>query len=618
MTAHAAAEPYPPIGDYALIGDCHGAALVSRAGSIDWCCLPRMDDGSCFGRLLDWERGGYCIVSPAGAAADVSRSYIPGTMVLDTVFHTSSGEAHVIDCFPMHEGGSSHPYRQVLRTVEVTRGRVDVDVVVAPRFDYGGVRPWVRTHGAQLWSAMGGNDALVVSCDFALGVEALHDLRGHVTLHAGDRKHLSLTAYRPEAIDPDPPPQPDAEELDRRLQKTIRWWRTWIDQITFSGRHEARVRRSALVLKALINAPTGAIAAAPTTSLPEAIGCGRNWDYRYSWIRDSQFTVRSLGELGFDHENDGFRRFIERAAAGSPEDLQIVYGLDGRRRLTEATLPLEGYRRSTPVRIGNAAAGQCQLDVYGELLDLAWQSQQRGRSPDDDYWRFLVELLNAVMARWEQPDRGLWEIRGAPRHFVHSKVMCWAALDRGIRLAEAALRRAPLDRWRAGRDAIRASVEAHGVDDTGNTYVQSYGSSELDASLLLLPRVGYVAYDHPRMLATTDAVAAQLGDRGSLRRYRADDGLEGDEGVFVACTFWLAECLAGQRRLELAEDAFDRAEATANDLGLFAEEYDSDRHELLGNFPQGLSHLSHIAAAVAIDRARRARAQGGPSAVRGA
>jgi GH15 family glucan-1,4-alpha-glucosidase len=597
VTSAASSSPYPPIGDYAFIGDCHSGALVSRCGSIDWCCMPRLDDGSTFGRLLDWELGGHCHIGVAGGDREVTRSYVEDTMVLETTFRTASGEARLLDCFTVHTGGGVSPYRQLLRVVEGVRGRVDLELAVCARFDYGGLKPWIRMHRPQLWSAVGGNDAIVISTGIDLDVHDSHDLRGTTELRAGQRVRLSITSYPPEELDPEPPDQPDDVELDRRLAATVDWWRAWAANATSD---HPDVRRSALVLKALTNAPTGAIAAAPTTSLPEAVGADRNWDYRFSWIRDSQFTVRSLGELGFESEADGFRRFIERTAAGSPRDLQIMYGLDGRSRLTEVSLPLEGYRRSAPVRVGNAASDQLQLDVYGELLDLAWRWHQRGRSPDDDYWRFLLALVDTAVERWQEPDQGLWEMRGEPRHFVHSKVMCWAAVDRGLRLAEDCLRQAPMKRWRRARDEIRESVDEHGYDHERETFVQAYGSGELDAALLLLPSVDFIAYDDPRMMTTTDAISDELDDHGLLRRYRADDGLGGEEGVFVACTFWLAECLARQHRIAPAQVAYDRATNTANDLGLYAEEYEPQRRELLGNFPQGLSHLSHIAAAVAL------------------
>jgi len=360
--------------------------------------------------------------------------------------------------------------------------------------------------------------------------------------------------------------------------------------------------RSATVLKALTQATTGAIAAAATTSLPEAPGGSRNWDYRASWVRDSVFALRSLAELGYTAEADGFRRFIQRSAAGSAEELQIMYGLGGERRLVELTLDdLEGYGGARPVRIGNAATRQHQHDAYGELLDLAWAWHRQGRSPDADTWRFLVELVNQAAERWTTPDRGIWELRGQALHLVHSKVMCWVALDRGLRLAAELGFPAPVGRWTRTRTAIRAAVERHGYDPGRGVFTQAFDRHELDAALLLLPSVGFLAWDEPRMLRTVDAIRRELEVDGLLLRYRAPDGLEGTEGAFVACTFWLAECLARQGRTAEARAAFTRASATANDLGLFAEEFHAASGTLLGNFPQALTHLSHIAAAVALE-----------------
>ncbi len=595
---------YPPIGDYGLIADGHSAALVSSSGSIDWCCMPRMDAASTFGRLLDWGTAGHFSISP-GEARPNRRAYVTDTMVLETTFSTNTGDARLLDCFTVREGGRTDPHRQLLRVVEGMRGRVDLDIDIVPRFDYGSTKPWLRMHRPHLWSATGGDDAIVITTDADLDIRDGHDLAGHVTVAAGQRSRLSITWYRPEQLDPEPPPQPDGAELDERLATTVAWWQAWSARTALASSDAADVRRSALVLKSLVIAPTGAIAAAPTTSLPEAIGGTRNWDYRYSWIRDSQFTVRSLGALGYEAEADGFRRFIERTAAGSPHDLQIMYGLGGSRRLDELELPLAGYQGSRPVRVGNAASGQLQLDAYGELLDLAWRWHQRGRSPDDDYWRFLVGLVDTAADRWEEPDHGLWEMRGEPRHFVHSKAMCWTALDRGIRLAHECLRQAPSKRWSKIREDIRASIEAHGFDAARSCYLQAYGADALDASLLLLPSVDYLAYDDPRMISTTEAITRELDDNGFLRRYRGHDGTSGEEGVFVACTFWLAECLAKQGQTVRARDAYERASAAANDLGLYAEEYDPRHHRLLGNFPQGLSHLSHIAAAVALAERER-------------
>jgi GH15 family glucan-1,4-alpha-glucosidase len=341
--------------------------------------------------------------------------------------------------------------------------------------------------------------------------------------------------------------------------------------------------------------------AAPTTSLPEAPGGSRNWDYRFSWIRDSSFAVRSLVELGYESEADGFRRFVERSAAGNAGDLQIVYGVGGERRLSELELPkLEGYRGARPVRAGNAAATQLQLDVFGELLDLAWRWHERGHSPDDDYWRFILELCNAAARLWTEPDRGIWEVRGRPLHFVHSKAMCWVALDRGLRLAEASARAAPVKRWTLARDRIRRAIETKGYDRDRGVFVRSFGMKTMDASLLLLPTAGFVDHDDPRMIRTTDQIRKELDRDGLLLRYKGADGLRGKEGAFLACSFWLAECYAHQGRYDEARVVFDRTVSTGNDLGLFSEEFDVATGEMLGNFPIGLTHLSHIAAAVAM------------------
>ena len=356
-----------------------------------------------------------------------------------------------------------------------------------------------------------------------------------------------------------------------------------------------------MVLKGLTNAPTGAIIAAPTTSLPEALGGHRNWDYRFSWIRDSAFALRSLGELGFDAEVDGFRRFVERSAAGNEEDLQIVFGPGGERRLVEIEIEeLEGYHRSKPVRVGNGAYTQKQHDVYGELLGLSWRWHERGQSPEDDYWRFLVDLVNAAADVWRTRDPGLWELREDPQHFVHSKVMCWAALEWGVKLAKESERRAPTRRWTQVRDEIRKAVESRGYDKRRGVFIRAFGQRAMDGALLLLPNVGFVDWQDERMVRTTQAVWEELGEEDLIWRYKVDDGMQSEEGAFIACTFWLAECLARQGQVEDARRVFDRAVSTANDLGLYSEEFDPSRGTMLGNFPQGLSHLSHISAAVAL------------------
>jgi GH15 family glucan-1,4-alpha-glucosidase len=602
-SAPGASERYRPIGDYAFLGDCHTGALVSSDGSVDWLCLPRLDDGSYFGRLLDRDRGGWCSITPADPVMHSSRRYLDGTLVLETEMAVTGGRVRVTDCLTMRPGGAQKPYRQLLRVIDGLEGTVDLRVEVVPRFDYGQVRPWIRRAG-HTWQALGGDDGLVIEGDLPLVPSGLHDLAAEVRVAASQRLRLSLRHVRPEVLDGSGSRPPGPVELDQRLEQTLAWWRGWSARGDRLGHVQAAAVRSAMVLKALTQATTGAIAAAATTSLPEAPGGLRNWDYRASWVRDSVFALRSLAELGYTAEADGFRRFVQRSAAGSAEELQIMYGLGGERRLQEHFLSdLEGYGGARPVRIGNAAARQHQHDVYGELLDLAWAWHQRGKTPDADDWRFLVELVNEAAKRWTTPDRGIWELRGRPRHLVHSKVMCWVALDRGLRLAEEVGFPAPVQRWTSTRAAIRAAVERHGYDPGRGVFTQTFDRPELDAALLLLPSTGFVAWDDPRMLRTVDAIRQELEVDGLLLRYRAPDGLQGTEGTFVACTFWLAECLARRGRTADARVAFARASATANDLGLFAEEFDPATGTLLGNFPQALTHLSHIAAAVALDQA---------------
>jgi len=594
-------NPYPPISDYGFIGDCHSSALISRSGSIDWCCMPRIDSRSCFGRLLDWKKGGNCQVVPAGPY-EVSRRYIENTLVLETTFRREGSEVRLIDCFPMKPGGQHHPYQQILRIVEGVEGNMELLFEVSPRFDYGDVKPWIRQRGERHFVAIGGSDGLLISGDIPLKMKHRHQLTCSYTAEAGKRLHLSIEYMKPEDLDEGLFEVPGVTELDGRLEDTIGWWNEWSAQGKIESPYSEHVRLSAIVLKGLSNAPTGAIAAAATTSLPESPGGSRNWDYRFTWIRDSAFTLRSLWELGYDKEADGFRRFIERSAAGSAEELQILFGVGGERRLHEVELrELEGYRGAKPVRIGNAASGQVQLDVYGELLDLAWRWHMLGYSPDDDYWEFLVGLVNDASKLWKNPDRGIWEMRGRPRHFVHSKAMCWSALNRGIMLAKDVGRDAPVEKWEENLEEIRSAIEQKGYDPKRGIFLQAFGGQDLDSALLLMPTAGFVDYKDERMVRTTDAIRQELEEDGLLRRYSADgDGLKGREGVFLACSFWLVECLARQTRFDDAHEVFRRALKTGNDLGLFAEEFDPKSGEMLGNFPQGLTHLSLIAAAVAI------------------
>jgi GH15 family glucan-1,4-alpha-glucosidase len=602
-------DAYSPIGDYALIGDCHSAALVSRGGSIDWCCLPRFDSGSTFGALLDAEAGGRCVVVPDEQPSwESTRTYLEDTLVLETLFRARGGEARLLDCFLIPDDSNPRLGPRVLRMLEGRRGSVQFEVKIAPRFDYGQVTPWIRRHGHSAHSAIGGNDALVVWCEAELEEDPAHELVGRVRVSAGERARLWLSYMPPERVDRDGAPEPEPDALDRQLEDTISHWREWAARIRLTSTDEPAVRRSALALKALTFAPTGAIVAAPTTSLPEAVGAGRNWDYRYAWVRDSSFGSRAFAELGCVEEADAFRAFIMRSAAGHAEELQVVYGVGGERRLRADELAgLEGYRCSAPVRVGNDAAGQRQLDAYGELVNLTWRWHRRGHSPTDDDWRFLVSLIDHAAERWSRPDNGIWEWPGEPDHFVHSKAMCWSALDRGIALAEECMRRAPVRRWAKTRDEIKRTIERRGFDRKRGSFVQAFDRSELDAALLLLPRVGFVAWDDERMLQTIADIREELGaGDGLLYRYRRSDGLEGQEGAFVSCSFWLAECLARAGELPDARAIFDKAVATANDLGLLAEQVDPASGELLGNFPQALTHLSHIDAAVALAEMERA------------
>jgi GH15 family glucan-1,4-alpha-glucosidase len=600
-------EPYPTISDYAMIGDCHSAALVSRQGSIDWCCLPRFDSGSAFGRLLDWEVGGHCQIAPipGSGAWETTREYLEDTLVLQTTLRSRGGEAKVFDCLVVDGRADERPGPRLLRVIEGQQGKAELEIRIVPRFDYGQVTPWIRREGREHHSAIGGNDALIMLCDRELDEGPAHELGTRVRVGAGDRVRLMLQYCRPERVAEQLERMPDPSALDRELQRTISWWREWAASIALSSRDERAARRSGIVLKALTYEPTGAIAAAPTTSLPEAVGGARNWDYRYAWVRDSSFSSRAFAELGAVSDADAFRAFIMRSAAGHAEELQIVYGVGGERRLKAQELAeLEGYRASSPIRIGNDAKGQRQLDAYGELVNLNWRWHLRGHSPTDDDWRFLASLIEHAAEQWCKPDRGIWEWAGRPEHFVHSKVMCWSALDRGIRLAQECMRRAPIRRWKRARDELRGTIERRGYDSKRGVYVQAFDRKTMDAALLLLPRTEFVSWDDERMVRTVAAVREQLdAGEGLLYRYRRKDGLQGREGAFVCCSFWLAECLARSGDLAEARSVFDSASATANDLGLLSEEVEPSTGELLGNFPQALTHLSHIDAAIALAEA---------------
>lgn len=605
------ARPYPPIEDYALISDCESTALVGRHGAIDWCCMPRADADSCFSRLLDWGAGGHCSIAPADALhATSTRCYEDGAMVLATRFDAPGGTVQLHDFFvarghPDQPGDTDH----LARLVRCVRGEMTLRVEVMPRFDYGATLPDLRDVGGGLYSACGSNKGLLIRCSHPLELSredtALH---AQVRLRAGETLELSIRFEPPESLGEAVRQwDPAWGELTHQLEFTLAWWAAWERSAGSAPHPDPLTRRSALVLKALCFERTGAIAAAATTSLPEAPGGVRNWDYRYSWLRDSVLAVRALHALGFAREAERFCAFIERSAAGNARQLQLMYGLDGRRRLTEFTLDyLEGWRGARPVRIGNAAAQQLQLDAYGMLLELAWLSHDVRYPPDEAYWEFLVDAVNCTCERWREPDHGIWEVRDAPRHFVHSKAMCWVALDRGIRMAERLGCAAPLEHWGAVRQEMRADIDAKGYDPALGVYQRAYGQARPDASLLLLPHFGYLAYDDPRMLRTTDWICRELEFGGLLRRYDCADGLPDREGVFLPCTFWLVECLARQGRLDMAWRSYRHAVQCANELGLFSEEMLHDGSGMLGNFPQALTHLSQVTARLALDAAGHA------------
>jgi len=594
-----------PIGDYALISDCHAAALVSRRGSIDWCCMPRFDSEPCFGRLLDWQRAGFCNITPAQGASNCTRRYLEDTMVLCTRFDTENGSVQMLDLMVLTDENTTHPDRQLIRIVEGLEGEVELGVDLEPRFGFGDIKPWLRQHDSDVFTAVGGDKGLAICGDLGLEFHGRYSLGARITVGKGERRHLSIQCTRPELLDEGPKLLPDRQQLDRCLERTVDWWRRWSSRINVDDTDfHPGIRRSAITLKALNYAPTGAIIAAPTTSLPEGLAGTRTWDYRFSWVRDATFTATSLVELGCEEEAYRFRRFVERSSAGSAAQFRTLYGVDGGRHQQEVELPhLEGYRGATPVRVGNHASRQIQLDVFGETLELSWQWHRRGHAPSSDYWEFLVDLVDRVCAHWRDPDHGIWEMRGEPKNYVHSKVMCWSALNRGLALAEELERDAPVERWRQARGQVRAAVEEHGYDRQRGIFVQSFENGYLDAALLRIPSVGFIDYQDERMLRTADAIKSGLALDGLLKRYDSPDGLPGAEGAFLACSFWLAECLARQQRYDEARATFGRAAGTANELGLFAEQYDPQRQLLWSNFPQGLTHLSYITAALALRQA---------------
>lgn len=608
-------NPYPPISDYAMISDCHSAALVSCDGSIDWCAFHRFDARPVFARILDWRKGGHFQIVPYGEY-ESSRRYLPATNVLETTFRTQSGVIRVTDCIPMRvdEGPKTlgaHATHQLIRLVRCDEGRVTVTMDCAPRFDFGLTVPRLELHSNTEGIVFGGSDALTIQAGVPLEQKDLSGCVSTFDLEAGGTTWVTIRHDVPHYVRLEPV---DETKLTKQLEETVRFWEEWCAKSTYEGPYEAEVQRSALVLKGLTNAPSGAIVAAATTSLPEAIGGPRNWDYRYTWLRDSALHLYALFGLGYTQEAEDFMGWVRRTSAGMAEDLQTMYGVGGERFLPEIELnELEGYRGSAPVRIGNAAAKQLQLDIYGELLDTAWLYYKNGGVIDETFWYFLRDAIDVVERRWSEPDEGMWEVRGGRIHFVSSKFMCWVAVDRAIKLAQRAGLPCDHDRWVGLRRQIRKSVEENGVNPKTGALRRSYGSEEVDASNLLAPMVGFLRPDDPRVKANLEEIAATLTKNGLVYRYKTDDGLPTDEGAFVICSFWLVDNFAMAGELDRATELFEQLLSYSNDCGLLAEQVDPETGEQLGNFPQAFSHLGLIGAAMNLDKARENTSKIAPS-----
>ena len=572
------------IEDYALLGDTETAALVAKDGSIDWLALPRFDSGACFAALLGDERNGRWKVAPAGPIKRVTRKYRSG-LVLETEFETDDGVVALIDGMPLRDERPN-----LIRIVEGRRGTVPMQLELTVRFDYGSIVPWVRSIDGR-WHAVAGPDALVLTTPVALRGQNQHTV-AEFTVGEGDRVPFELQWH------PSHHPVPAAIDPFRALRETERHWDDWVGHCGYGGRWNDVVKHSLVVLKGLTYHPTGGIVAAATTSLPESIGGQRNWDYRCCWLRDATFTLLALLEAGYTEEAQRWRDWLLRAVAGDPASLQIMYGPAGERRLTELELPwLPGYEGSRPVRIGNGATNQLQLDVWGEVMDALWAGRRAGLTASEDAWDLQLKLMEHLEGNWQEPDEGIWEVRGPRRHFTHSKVMAWVAFDRAVRSVEAFGLEGPVDRWKALGAEVHAEVCAKGIDDRG-VFVQSYGSTDLDASLLLLPLTGFLPPDDPRVRATVDAIATELTDEsGFVWRYHPRpevDGLGDKEGAFLLCTFWLADCLALTGRRKEAKALFERLIALRNDVGLLSEQYDPVAGRMLGNFPQAFSHVALV------------------------
>jgi GH15 family glucan-1,4-alpha-glucosidase len=573
------------IEQYALIGDTETAALVGDDGSIDWLCAPRFDSGACFAALLGDASNGRWLLAPASGARATRRAYREGTLVLETEWECPEGTVRIVDCMPTRDQSVD-----LVRMVEGVRGRVPMQMEFVVRFDYGSITPWVYSIGGST-RIIAGPDALSLSTPIRVEGEDFRH-RAEFTVAEGDRVPFVLAGY-PSYWEP-PAPIDAAEAIAR----TTAFWQDWTAQSTYSGDWADAVQRSLITLKALTYAPTGGIVAAPTTSLPERIGGVRNWDYRFCWLRDATFTIYSLMTAGYTEEARAFRDWLVRAVAGNPAHLQIMYGPAGERRLSEYEVDwLPGYEQSAPVRIGNAAHEQYQLDVYGEVLDSLHQARHMAIKEDPEAWMVQRAMLDFLESGWKDPDEGLWEVRGERQDFVHSKVMAWVAFDRAVKGVEEFGLEGPVDRWRACRDEVHREVLDQGFDAERNTFTQYYGSNALDASTLMIPLVGFLPADDPRVVGTVEAVQRELVVDGFVRRYRSEEGIDGlppGEGAFLPCSFWLADCLGMLGRNDEARALFERLLSLTNDVGLLSEEYDPASGRMLGNFPQAFTHVSLV------------------------
>jgi GH15 family glucan-1,4-alpha-glucosidase len=573
--------------DYALIGDTHTAALVGRNGGIDWLCVPRFDSNACFAALLGDEEHGRWLIAPCSPSPRTTRRYRPDTLILETDFETDQGAVRLIDCMTVR-----HHHPTLVRVVEGLNGTVRMQMRLVLRFDYGSVVPWVSRH-AEGVHAIAGPDAVNVSTPMPTHGEQFTTV-AEFSVSAGTRLPFTLTWH---PSNEPVPPVPDAEQA---VKDTMRWWQQWASRCRHDGPWREAVVRSLITLKALTYAPTGGIVAAPTTSLPERLGGVRNWDYRFCWLRDATYTLYALLMAGYKEEAAAWRDWLIRAVAGKPSQLQIMYGVAGERRLTEHEAPwLPGYEGSSPVRIGNAAWRQFQLDVFGEVMDTLHQARRTGVQTHERGWDIQSNMIEYLESAWKEPDEGIWEVRGARRHFTHSKVMAWVAMDRMVQDIETFHLPGDAARWKRVREEIHREVCAKGYDRARNTFTQYYGSRQLDASLLMIPSVGFLAPDDPRVVGTVQAIERELCPDGLVLRYSQDkagavDGLPVGEGAFLACSFWLADTYALQGRYKEAQSLFRRLLDLRNDVGLLSEEYDTSSKRLVGNFPQALSHLSLV------------------------